>query len=1160
MAGLDLDINPFSGSDPFGPNEFGLSGRRGSSSQAAAYRQPLKPEEFKSVGQKALDTGASGLSYVLGTLDKPGQAVRGALAGKGVSALKNLIPFSDSLGITGESDKTTGRDLTNLAGLTSKNDKGWGAWGAGLAADIATDPLTYMTFGAKSAMTGAGKAVQKTGALRGWTGRQMLEGFHGVEPTLKAAGSTASDLQHMGDLGRRLASQESADAVTKAGLGSLQANQPLSGLVRIGVPFGPSTAFGTGKTAQNIAGALDTAGDYLKFGNPVGRAVGSLFDSTRHGAVDKITQKGAAKYLDPALQTLKQRGRDERFGLIRELDPLVSAGGHTERAINDAARAVAEEVPHSFDPALTAATKTAAAHVRSVHGTQLAEARAAGAGLKDVSDDYAKYVHRSAFPENPANLQVGGNPSNMLPLTSGANIGRDEIFRDIPGGTNRLNDWFDRFAGVPKRKAATANAIKVDMIDDLTRGGGQLTPNIEQQFGDKAAALAERLAVANPAYRSQSATATTDAIQGKPFFSPDLTSDFTQRGMQHANTIANAKAATGILAENARRKTAGDSLVSLDVLARKLGLRTTPADKVAGTPIEGALVNLFRGLAPHGVGKVDPYLMGGTRKLRKQVAQFGVTPEHAEQITKAYGKWTAPEQIKSSLGAFDSATNAFKALAYPIWIPAHVRNAMTAATNNAREGVGIPQYLRQLKVMTGRGKADLSGVHPSLAGLAPDQQIEAIRRMQYGSGNIFGGHGMNEEIAGNAKQAIDSGKRFTPSVPGSDRVGAHGNLAADTADLVINQGLLGSLGATGRAIGGSVKGLLDPSRKWGQSFAENLGIKGVGGAAADTLPAVKAGRMAGTNIEDFFRGSQWLKQVEGGASPEFAADAVNKLHFDYDALTGFEKNVMRRAMPFYTFARRNLPLQLDTAVHTPGVINAQYKPFRQPTPGEERPYVPAYLDSGVSIPTGPEVDGKRQFVSKLGLPAEEAFEKIHFKNGLPDVKRTALDYMGQLNPLIKAPLEQLFNTQFHTQRKLSDLQAPQTASAIGRLFGDDNPQLLGQIMSNSPLTRFFTSADKLTDPRKTWGQKLINLGTGVRVTDVDVDKQRAIDTRNALNEILGEQPNLSQYSSFYVKPEDLDKLSPEEVELMRAYATQQAQAKEYAKRQRVGIRQIRSGE
>ena len=52
------------------------------------------------------------------------------------------------------------------------------------------------------------------------------------------------------------------------------------------------------------------------------------------------------------------------------------------------------------------------------------------------------------------------------------------------------------------------------------------------------------------------------------------------------------------------------------------------------------------------------------------------------------------------------------------------------------------------------------------------------------------------------------------------------------------------------------------------------------------------------------------------------------------------------------------------------------------------------------------------------------------------------------------------------------------------------------------LSKFFTSADKLTDPRKAWLQKAANLLSNVLVTDVDTDKQWAVETRAALEDIL----------------------------------------------------------
>ena len=1112
----------------------------------AEFRLPLQTEEKESLTKQTLGVGASGLSYALGAVDKPGQAVRGLLGGKGVGSLKHLVPFSDTMGLTSEKDHTSGRDLTNQIGLTRHKDKGWGAWGAGLAADIATDPLSYTTFGAKHALTGVGKAVQKTGALKGFTGKQTLQGFHGVEPALLQAGHTASDISHMVDQGKNIATGAAAATGVKA-------NQPLSSLVRLGLPFGgPSVNFGTGQTAQKVAGLADSAGDFLKFGNPVGRAVGSLFDASRHGAVDAITQRGAADYLDPALRGLQADARYDRGTLIGHLDPLVSKHPAKEALINDAARAVAEGTKGKIGPRVMAKAKPAGEHVQSVGQRQLGEAREAGASVKDLGDNYVNYVHRSAFPESPGSLQLGGRGGRLqglLPTTSGTNIGREELFRDIPGGTNRINNWFDRFAGIPDRIPGVTRAIYKDLVSDLIAKGGTLDPATAKALSAKAEAMAVRLAGSNPAYR------TTADVAGKPFFSPDLVSDVTQRGAQHAKTVANTKAAIGIMARNARAIQAGnpEALVTLPEIAKKLGLATYKADPTAMTPMQGALVQLYRGLAQHGAGKVDPYLMGKMGKLRSAVGQYGLTPEHAEQLTKAYGKWAAPEQIKSSLGAFDSVTNAFKALAYPIWLPSHVRNAATAAVNNARHGVGISDYMAQLQAMTGRGTRDLSAIHPSLAGLTPEAQTARLRHLQYGSANIFGGNGANEEIAGNVADAFKNGQRFTPRLPGSDRAGKTGNLMGDAADLALKQGLLGSLTATGKAVGGGVKGLLDPSRHWGQSVGENLGIKGVGGAAHDALPAVAAGRKIGTNVEDFFRGALWNKLARSGHAPEQAARAVDDLHFNYDALTQFEKNVMRRAMPFYTYARKNLPLQVDTMLHQPGILQAQSKPFNQQDQ-DGKGYVPKYLDSGFAIPIGEEKDGNRQYISKLGLPAEEAFEKMHFSGGLPDVRRTALSYLGGMNPLVKAPLEQLFNTQFHTQRQLSDLRAPAAASAIGSMFGDDNPQLLSQVLANSPVTRFVSSADKLLDPRKSMAQKTLNLVTGVKVTDVDVDKQRAIDTRAALEEILRQHPSLSRYSSFYVKPEDVGQLTPEEVALMQLYSTQQHAAREYAKAKRIGVK------
>jgi hypothetical protein len=1142
MNDIIASNDPFEKNDPFSSSNDPFGGPR--ARQRSSFRKPLPDDESESFAKQALNTGASGLQYVLGTLDKPGQAVRGLLAGKGASSLKHLIPFAESAGLTNESDHTTGRDLTDKIGLTSRGDKGWGSWGAGLAADIATDPLTYATFGAKHALTGTGKALQKSGALKGWGRESLLKGFDATESALSAAGKSASEIAHIGRQGKRIATpaMEAAGAV---------ANEPLSGLARIGVPFGPGVSVGTGPLAQRIARAGDRLGDKLKFGNPLARTLNANFDNSVGAAVDEITQKGWQKHGQPALEAAKSTARDDAFQTLQHLDPLISSATHTESTITDAARAAGEGVPHNFDPKLIQDLDPLVQHIDLTNARQLSEAQAVGAPLNALKDDYVKYVHRQPVDVNHQNLQMGGRKNNLYSVTSGSNVQRDPVLANIPGGTNRINNWFNRFAS---EKAATSMPIiRQELEADLLRGGKAMTPDLHTAFDEKAIELAERLQRANPKYRNVATTATEPAIPGLPFFTPDLAGDLSQRGAQHARTLASAKAAIGTIADSARPFTNDGTMMSVPQLMKQIGLKTIKHDPKLGNQAQGAMVEVLKALAPKGAPMVDSLLTANHKLLKGAVGKYGVSNEHAGQILKAYEKWSAPEQIKAPLKFVDSFTNAFKALSYPIWIPSHVRNAMTAGVNNLRRGVGLGDYADQLKIMTGRGSRDLGNIGPAFKALPEAERINAIRRQQYASANLYGGHGMNDDISRDVADALSRPDgRFTPLIPGSDRSGPHGNVAVDTADLMLKQGLLGSLKSTGGAIKDSIGGLFNKSRGWGQGFSDNLGIKGVGGVTKDVNPAVKAGRVAGTNIEDFFRGAQWLREVKNGSTPAMAADQINKLHFDYDALAPFEKNVMKRIVPFYTFASRNLLLQMETVTHNPGVINANYKPFYQKGP-EDKGYVPQYLANGVAIPTGPEVDGKRQYVSKLGLPAEEAFGNFHFKNGLPDVGATALSFMSQMNPLIKGPMEQLFDKQFHTGRKLSDLRATGTAGALSKVFGEESGQPISQLLANTPATRFVSTIDKMIDDRKGIIPKAANLLTGVKVSDVDTDKQKAIELRNAVEDMMKGHSNLSKYQSFYVKPEDVQNLSPEEIDLMRMYSGIQDQAKLYAKEKRAKI-------
>lgn len=112
----------------------------------------------------ALEKSLGGLGYIGSVLNKPGRAVRGLLDGNLNEGL-SWLPFSDSLGITDESNEVTGRDLLSQIGLTTKRQEGesfnWTDDLLGMGAEVLTDPTSFVGFG----LNAAGKAAQKSGQL-----------------------------------------------------------------------------------------------------------------------------------------------------------------------------------------------------------------------------------------------------------------------------------------------------------------------------------------------------------------------------------------------------------------------------------------------------------------------------------------------------------------------------------------------------------------------------------------------------------------------------------------------------------------------------------------------------------------------------------------------------------------------------------------------------------------------------------------------------------------------------------------------------------------------------------------------------------------------------------------------------------------------------------
>ena len=154
-----------------------------------------------------------------------------------------------------------------------------------------------------------------------------------------------------------------------------------------------------------------------------------------------------------------------------------------------------------------------------------------------------------------------------------------------------------------------------------------------------------------------------------------------------------------------------------------------------------------------------------------------------------------------------------------------------------------------------------------------------------------------------------------------------------------------------------------------------------------------------------------------------AAARVKKYNFDYQDLTPFEKKVMRRAVPFYTFMRKNIPLQLESLFTRPGRMAMYPKGLRamQNMIGEEQsedPFpgfadvLPDWIREFPSVQTQAASSSKPSIFMQPDLPVNQLQDWFGgFMNDEGDftasggAKQAAFEGVGSISPLVNIGLE-----------------------------------------------------------------------------------------------------------------------------------------------------------
>lgn len=204
---------------------------------------------------------------------------------------------------------------------------------------------------------------------------------------------------------------------------------------------------------------------------------------------------------------------------------------------------------------------------------------------------------------------------------------------------------------------------------------------------------------------------------------------------------------------------------------------------------------------------------------------------------------------------------------------------------------------------------------------------------------------------------------------------------------------------------------------------------------------------------------------------EKAAVRVRKWNIDYGDLTRFEQRVMKRVLPFYTFMRKNLPLQLEAVAMRPGRVVALPKAQRaiemmlgtNRTDARIEETIPQWLKE--QMPTQ-LTGGQSPMFLAPGLPINDL---NRFSGSGPEMVR---NLVSQATPIGRIPAEYMLQEQMFSgapiQNGAGQYAAEQVPfAALARIWG---------------MNRDRPMSDKLT--------RTANYLTGTGLQQVTPDKQK----------------------------------------------------------------------
>lgn len=904
----------------------------------------------------------------------------------------------------------------------------------------------------------------------------------------KVGGKTGFATRSLDDVLQALGPAERAAAERAAGGASelaRVAGDTMGYGASIGLPFRePLKTFNSPTLAKLMDSGLDTLGglpgaDKLRTAS---RYVKAGMRPEYMGTLSEEFQPLAKDFYERSI-TNRELAKGRVAQELTELQSLGKTGGDTGESLRAIQEGRATPLPGTYEAGF-------AGRERSLMDDLLQQQQAKGVSIGELDDPAGlAFAHRQL--SGPQKRAVAGD---YRPL--GTNVpGREDWTKGWRGGTDTLNTMMrdpDILAAADTQEAARIIAQKYG--SDFVNPPIGTKPTTLDVFNEAAASI-----------RAMPENIRQRAFGHHYLYDSQRYQISALNRMSAADTVADAVAQFGT---DAMKLKAGERGVPLADIANKLGLNLGDAN-------EGFVKNFMEKAG------LDP-----TDANQFMAASQRVVPEHiAKDILKFGDRFQGPESVSGWLNSIDSLTNLFKAGVLN-WPARFVRDHVSAQTLNFLTGnADIGAYTDAWHLLQGKEIADAASIPVvkdilTQRGLPLDGKhgTDILRELFYQHGIV--GKSQGAWGAGNLSGAAEgmlrgSADDLFSELPGTNpySMGMFKKQPGDTWNPLAQRGVAKNI------IGGELRE--ETTSYWGRVSQD-----------------------VGALTEGMNRATPFLYNLRQGADPSYAKQVTEALQVNYrpEAYSAFEREWLLRLFPFYKWTSRMVPTILQELAQKPGGGVRQLIRGLANTSSDSE-FVPEYLQGGLNIPLGGQnEDGSQSYLTQSGL----AIEPLNLlQTGTRGMTKTGLNLLGMLNPLVKAPLEQLSGRQFYSDRDLRDLD-PRTGRIMEQLgiVSDPRavPQLLDQVIMNSPLSRAVSTAGQLADSRKNPLEKALNVLTGVRISDVDVEKQKQIAARELLNDRLRGMPGVGFFESAYLRDGADAELDPETARLFALLKAMQRQS------------------